>query len=98
MVASWSMEADDIDPLLDAVRAGRRLRVPFSTTLGPDTRAHENVLSIRTDGLFELTTTFAEFWAGHGWSREQTEVEARTLEQVRSAMSSCSVEECELLR
>ncbi len=91
------MDAADIERLLAHVRAGRQLRVPFSTTLGPDTRADTNVLSLRSDGLFELTTTFAEFWAGHGWSRSQTEIETYTETRVRSAMSFCAADQCQPL-
>jgi hypothetical protein len=91
------MEPTDVDRLVAAARAGRRVRVPFSTTLWPDTQSYENVLVVRADGRFELTTTFAEFWAGHGWSVPRTEVEEQTEEQVRSALTMYAAEQCEVL-
>ena len=80
------MEATDIDRLLAELRAGRTLRVPFSTKLFPDTRPSENLLRLGSNGQFELTTTFAEFAPGHGWSCDQTEVESHTEESVRSTL------------
>ena len=91
------LEPADIDQLLAEVRRGRALRVPFSTTLFADTRVEESTLRACSDGQFELTTSFAEFAAGHGWSCTQTEVEIWAEAQVRSQLAFAAAKEVELL-
>jgi hypothetical protein len=85
-----SVDTREIDAVLAELRAGGARRVPFDTTLGPDTQAVESVLRAGDDGGFELTTTFREFWAGHGWSLEQRETEVLTEAQVRAALARVS--------
>jgi hypothetical protein len=70
-----AMNKEEIERLIASYKIGSVYTVPFSTTLGPDTEALSNELSRTDDENFILTTTFREFWAGHGWSTEQTEVE-----------------------
>ena len=80
------MDATEVDRIVAALRAGRACRVPFCTTLYPDTRALENLLRARADGGFELTTTYVEFAAGHGYSTEMHETEACSEAQVRERL------------
>ena len=62
--------------------------------LAEDGSADANVRRLAADGDFELSTVFAEFWAGHGWSLPQSQVERRTEAQVRDALAMCAVGEC----
>ncbi|MFL5730873.1 MAG: hypothetical protein ACJ75J_15400 [Cytophagaceae bacterium] len=69
------MSNEEIQQLIAAFKTDKTYTVPFSTTLGPDTEALDNSLNRISEDKFVLTTTFREFWAGHGWSLEQTEVQ-----------------------
>jgi hypothetical protein len=85
-------DPDAVDRWIAQLRAGIRLRVPFSTRLFPDTRAERSVLRAIGD-RFELETVFHEFAAGHGWSIEQTETEPWTESEVRDALASVNPDE-----
>lgn len=64
------LEADEIFVLLEG---SATLSVPLQTPLYPETEAKRSTLARRDDGAYVLCTYFREFWAGHGWSVEQTE-------------------------
>ena len=81
------MDSKDIDVLFRELRAGRTLEVPFSTRMWPETEAIKNVLRLNEAGAFELKTTLREFWAGHGWSLEQTELETRSEAELRTTLT-----------
>jgi hypothetical protein len=60
------MSKEEMGHLIASFKIGSDYPVPFSTTLGPDTEAISNQLSRTDDENFILTTTFREYWAGHG--------------------------------
>lgn len=87
------MTPTEADALLAVLDGGGVLRVPFSTTLYPDTVAHRSTLRRDGDG-FELTTYYSEFAPGHGFSNEMTQRELRTREQVRQSLQWAQRGDC----
>lgn len=87
------MTTPEADALLAVLDAGGVLRVPFSTTLYPDTVAHRSTLRRDGDG-FELTTYYSEVATGHGASAEMTQREFRSRAQVRESLEWARREDC----
>jgi hypothetical protein len=74
------------------LEAGERLEVPFHANLWIDCTPMHSVLSC-TDGVFTLTTTFREFWAGHGYSLPQETASTLTIDEVRGGLMYAAVDE-----
>jgi hypothetical protein len=80
------MTPDEIKIFLTDFQSGTSVKAPLTTTLGPDTEPIFNTLTRVSEKAFSLTTTFREFWAGNGWSGEQTETEAMSLEKLEGLL------------
>lgn len=80
------MNDAEFESIVARLRAGEKVPHSAHLPLYADTREDRSELSAYGDG-FLWTTFFHEYAPGHGWSCEQTEKRALTLEELRIELS-----------